>query len=137
MASFDLEHCVHQADAGPGGTMMFHRYFHVTNALIETWFAHGLGLPFPRIFAESVNAIPLLSVEGTVIEPSVLGDRLNFALTIERLGSKSLTVIINANCEDEPRFVSRQAMAWTTRQPVIRAALIPDWLRARMEPFVA
>jgi 4-hydroxybenzoyl-CoA thioesterase len=137
MASFDLDHCVRQADAGPGGTMMFPRYFHVTNALIESWFAHGLGLPFPRLFAERVNAIPLLSVEGTVMEPSVLGDRLTFALTIERLGNKSLTVKISADCDDEPRFVSRQAMAWTTRQPVIRAAPIPDWLRERMTPFVA
>ena len=106
------------------------------NKVIEDWFAHGLGLPFRRMHLEEHVGVPAISVEAVFENPSRLGDVLEYALTVRRLGTKSATIDIAATCDGEPRLNARQVIAYTTTRPAINAIAIPDDLRNRMAAFI-
>jgi 4-hydroxybenzoyl-CoA thioesterase len=125
------------ADTDPAGIVYFPRYFVMTNDLVEEWFADALRLPYRKIFEEGVRAVPLLRVEAEFPAPSRLGDLLDFSLAVARLGTKSFSLTITAQCAAETRLTTRQASAWARRDGGgLRAETIPPEVRARMEEFL-
>ena len=136
MAAFEMDIPVRFSDTDPAGIVFYPRYFEMMNKVIEDWFAHGLGLPFRRMHLEDNMGVPAVSVEAVFENPSRLGDILAFALTVRRIGTKSVTVDLAATCDGEPRVNARQVIAFTTIKPVVSAVAIPGAVRERMTAFI-
>ena len=137
MALFHMPRRIRFADTDPAGIVYFPRYFVMTNDLVEEWFADALDLPYRKIFADGIQAVPLLNVTATFPAPSRLGDMLDFVLAVSRLGKKSFSVRITARCGEETRLTSDQSSAWTRRDGgVLKAEAIPPEMRARMGRFL-
>ena len=137
MALFHMSRRVRFADTDPAGMVYFPRYFVMTNDLIEAWFAEALDLPYRKIFAQGVRAVPLLHVEAKFPAPSRLGEMLDFTLAVRRLGNKSFTLKIEAHCGAEARLTTNQSIAWARRDGgAVRAEAIPPEMRARMRDFL-
>jgi 4-hydroxybenzoyl-CoA thioesterase len=137
MTQYRTSRRVRFADTDPAGIVYFPRYFVMTNDLVEEWFADALDLPYRKIFEEGVRAVPLLNVKAAFPAPSRLGDLLDFTLAVSRIGAKSFSVLIEAECAGEMRLVSDQTSAWARRDGgAIRAEAIPPEVRARMEKYL-
>lgn len=136
MAVFTRDVVVRFAHTDVAGIVFYPRYFEMMNDLVEDWFASALGRSFKEIYASEKDGVPLLQVEASFPKPSRLGDVLGFALRVERLGKSAFTLAITAHCDGEERVSSRQVIVWIARGDPVRAAPIPDDVRARIAPFV-
>ena len=137
MAAFSLEIPVRFGDTDPAGIVFYPRYFEMISRLIEDWFARGLRHDFRRLHMVDGRGIPTVELTAAFSNPSRLGDVLSFALTVERIGNKSVTLNVRATCDGEERLRSRQTVVYASTGDTVRAEPLPDDLRAAMANFLA
>jgi 4-hydroxybenzoyl-CoA thioesterase len=119
----EFNHC------DPAGIVFYPRYFEMTNSICENFFREIAGHPFERMVAEG-NAVPIVRVESEFRAPSRLGDLIDWALDVERLGASSVTFRLVARCQDQPRLTARVTQVWIGADH--RPARWPDALRAAL-----
>lgn len=123
----EFNHC------DPAGIVFYPRYFELINSVIENYFADVAGYSFARIHLEGRgNAVPAVSLAAEFLAPSRLGDQVEFALEVERLGGTSLTLSITGSCNSEPRLKTRITVVWTEN---MKAAPWPHPIRQRIEEY--
>lgn len=85
------------------GIIFYPRYFEGLNATIEDWLDDA-GIGFGDMIARHGLGTPLVSVEAEFVRPSLLGDMLEYRLTVARIGSSSITFDIEVACGEEVRM---------------------------------
>ena len=125
----EFNHC------DPAGIVFYPRYFEMTNAAVESLFRDGLGHPFARFVAEGAG-VPTARIEVDFRAPSRLGDRLDLAVDVLRLGRSSVTFRIAATGGDGvQRFEGRFTLVHTGAGG--RPAAWPETLRAGLAAHLA
>jgi len=135
MAVFWRDIPVHFSDTDPAGIIFYPRYFEMTSALIEDWFAEELGYPFDALHQGMEFGVPTLSLDVSFSAASRIADLLRFTLTVEKLGKSSFTLAIKAVCGDEERLAMQQVLVFAALGGKVKPVPIPKDLRARMESF--
>lgn len=115
----------------PAGIVFYPRYFEMINDCVEAFFDAVLGCPFESL--HGTGAVPTVALETTFPAKSRHGDRLDLALTCERVGRTSLGLKIAATCGGETRFTSRSTLVFVDASG--RPAPWPDAVRARLAEF--
>jgi len=136
MAVFERDIQVRFAHCDPAGIIFYPRYFEIINGVIEDWCAEGLGYPFRRMHMEGRHGVPIVSMEVVFENPSRLGDMLRFTVAVKRLGNKSVTLDIAADCDDEPRMRCRQVLVHSAMGRDVRAEAWPADVKLRMAEFL-
>ena len=125
------------SDCDPAGIVFYPQYFVMLNGLVEDWVNEGLGLGYHTLVAERRIGLPTVKLEADFRAVSRMGDRVVLGLSVERLGSRSMTLMLR--CFDaaagELRMQARQVLV-TTSLESHRAVAIPDDLRAAAGFFV-
>lgn len=119
----------------PAGIMFFPRYFELANDTVEHWFGNPLGVSFKVLHETMRLSVPTARFEADFRAPSRLGDWIDIALSIERLGNSSATLRILMSCKGQERFDGRQVIVLTDGK-TLKSKPWPDRLRAKMEKFV-
>lgn len=119
-----FQHC------DPAGIVFYPRFFEMLNATVEDWFA-GLGMPFARMHGPLNHGVPTAAISVSFHRPARLGEVLDIALRLVRLGRMSAGLAMAARCGDELRFEARSTLVWVDMASG-RPAPWPDDLRARM-----
>jgi 4-hydroxybenzoyl-CoA thioesterase len=96
-----FQHC------DPAGIVFYPRYVEMLNATVEDWFAEVVGTSFDEIHVTNRTAIPVVSLSIDFRQVSRLGEILSFALAVDRIGKTSVTLLINAESNDEVRLEAR------------------------------
>lgn len=104
-----FQHC------DPAGIVFYPRYVEMINATVEDWF-DSIGLGFADIHGRLNTAIPAVSLAVDFRAPSRIGETLVFALTVERIGTTSVGLRIEARHRDELRFTSRLTLVHTSKE---------------------
>ncbi|HVJ73476.1 MAG TPA: thioesterase family protein [Kofleriaceae bacterium] len=120
----------------PAGIVFYPQYFVLMNELVEDWFDQGLGVDFGGYHARDRLGVPMARIECEFAAPSGVGDRLAFALVVERLGNASITLRVSATCAGEERVRARLVLVQASLE-TRRAVPLSDDLRARMARYVA
>ncbi|KAA0693771.1 acyl-CoA thioesterase [Neorhizobium sp. P12A] len=94
---FQRQELVRFQHCDPAGIVFYPRYVEMINATIEDWFAQAVGTDFAKIHGELKSAIPVVSLKIDFHAPSRLGERLDFNLAIEKLGSTSIKIHVSAS----------------------------------------
>ena len=92
----------------PAGIVFYPRYFEMLNDAAEALFREALDWPFEIMHHDSGAPTVALNVEFKA--PSRHGDLLALNMTVEKLGTSSLTLQTLATCGDEIRFTSQHTM---------------------------
>ena len=121
-----------QCDAA--GIVFFPRYFEMLNETIEDWFAEGLGVSFGDIHQVEGRSVPTAALQARFAHPSRLEDRLEFALTVERIGRTSCTLRHTVRCGDDLRFECGQTLVNVGRD--LRPEPWPEPMRDRMQTYL-
>lgn len=121
-----FQHC------DPAGIVFYPRYFEMINAVIEEWFEAGLGVSFADLVGPRRAGVPTARIEATFHAPSRLGDLLDFALEVTRLGGASLDIAVRASAGGEARLTCTATLVHVDRDS-LRAVRWPDDLRARLD----
>ena len=135
MALFSREVAVHFSDTDPAGILFYPRYFEMTSALIEDWFAEELQHPFNEMHHGQGFGVPTLSLDVSFSAASRIADVLCLTLGVAHLGKSTFTLDIGAACGGEERFKLRQVLVYAALGDAVKPKPLPASLRARMERF--
>ncbi|MBS0339424.1 MAG: acyl-CoA thioesterase [Proteobacteria bacterium] len=117
-AAFKRERLIRFSDCDPAGIVFYPQYFVMFNGLVEDWVDEGLGIGFRRLVIERQTGLPTVRLEADFRAVSKMGDRVELALGVERLGSRSIT--LNSRCtgveDGELRMQMRQVLVCTSLQ---------------------
>lgn len=125
------EQPVRFSQCDPAGIVYFARYFDMMNSAVEDWFGEALGLPYATLIGPRRIGLGYGHAEADFLRPARMGDRLAFAILVERIGGASLGLAIHAYRDAEAVFASRPVIV-TTSIVEARPTPIPDDLRAAL-----
>lgn len=101
MSPFNYRQKVLFQHCDPAGMVFYPRYYEMLNATVEAWFDQIIKMDFFKLHSEMQAGIPTVSVDTQFTKPSYLGDQLTFSLMPIRLGTSSVTLRIDAYCDEE------------------------------------
>jgi 4-hydroxybenzoyl-CoA thioesterase len=113
LSDFALQQKVRFQHCDPAGIVFYPRYFEMTNATVEEWFAQRLGVPFETLHGALGAAVPTASISVDFLAPSRLGDVLEFRLRPTRIGRSSVGLSIEAYCGAERRLTMESTLVFT------------------------
>ena len=108
-------------DVDPAGIVFYPRYFEMLNRAVEAWFADGLGATFASLHLDRKLGVPTVAIASTFTAPSRLGDELDIAIEVEKLGRTSCQVRYDVSCGEEARLSATGTlvcMDLTTHRPI-------------------
>jgi 4-hydroxybenzoyl-CoA thioesterase len=129
-AEFQRARMIRFSDCDPAGIVFYPQYFVMLNGLVEDWVSEGLGIGYHALIAERRIGLPTVRLEADFRAVSRMGDQVMLGLAVERLGSRSMTLVLR--CFDpvsgELRMQVKQVLV-TTSLESHRAVEIPQDLR--------
>ncbi len=131
---FAVDRLVRFSHCDPGGIVYFPRYFDLMNATVEDWFYQRLGLDYAGRLMADGQGLPTVHAECDFVRPSLMGEILSWALTVEKIGNSSMTVEITASCDGEDRLRATLVLVATSLK-THRPIPIPDDLRQAVETY--
>ena len=133
---FERPQTIRFSHCDPAGIVFFPHYLVMLNDLNEDWFAHLLDAPYADLVGRRRIGLPTVSLQCDFSAISRMGENVTLGLTVERLGTKSITLRHGCRLGDEARMRVRQVIV-TTDLDSHRAIDIPADLRAAIARFMA
>jgi 4-hydroxybenzoyl-CoA thioesterase len=112
----------------PAGIVYFPRAFDILNGVVEDWFTFGLGIDYRDVIMGRKIGLGYAHAECDFARPASMGDVLRFSVGVERIGTKSLSLVILAARDGAEMFKASLVIVATdlTRHVSIP---IPDDIR--------
>lgn len=121
------------SDCDPAGIVFYPQYFVMFNGLVEDWVEEGLGVGYRHLIIERRIGLPTVRVEADFRAVSQMGDQVQLCLTVERLGTRSMTLQLQCvGAQGEIRMQMRQVLV-TTSLLDYQSVDIPSDLRSAIE----
>ena len=130
-SEFRRARLIRLSDCDPAGIVFYPQYFVMLNGLVEDWVNEGLGLSYHGLVAVRRIGLPTVKLEADFRAVSRMGDQVTLGLTVQRLGSRSMTLLVRCfePATGELRMQMQQVLV-TTSLETHRAVAIPDDMRA-------
>lgn len=133
--SFTTERKIRFSHCDPAGIVYFVNFFDMVSGAVEDWFGEALGWTFNDMHIRRRVGFPIVSTGCEFFKPCRLGDRLELALAIAKLGRSSIEFEVTGRVAGEEKFRARHKVAMMSLDTQ-RALPIPMDLREKMQPFV-
>ncbi|MFN0114729.1 MAG: acyl-CoA thioesterase [Paracoccaceae bacterium] len=95
----------------PAGIVFYPRYFEMMNSVAENFFRDVADYPFERMMAAG-HGVPTARVEVDFRAPSRLGEVLDWALTVRRVGRSSVSFAVAAHGGGALRLEGTLVVVW-------------------------
>ncbi|MBX3645924.1 MAG: acyl-CoA thioesterase [Rubrivivax sp.] len=122
------------AHCDPAGIVFFPQYLVMLNNLVEDWVSEALQLPYAELIGARRTGLPTVSLQCEFTAVSRMGEDVTMGLSLERIGTRSITLLAGCRRGDELRMRVRQVLVVTSLD-THRAIDIPADLRAALERF--
>jgi 4-hydroxybenzoyl-CoA thioesterase len=129
-AVFRQRVAVHFSHCDPAGIVFFPQYFVMLNNLVETWFTQALEIDYADLLGNRRVGLPTVSLQSEFLAPSRMGETIELALRVTRVGQKSITLSVACNGESKLRFRLMQVLVTTSLTDHRAMAIPPDLLAA-------
>ena len=133
--SFTRSVQVRFGDCDPAGIVFYPRYFEMFNNLVEDWCAYGLGTSFQELIQVRELGLPAVSINTDFAATSKLGDELRAELSVQKIGSSSITAAIQLLGSDGGVRVRATLVLVLMDLKKACATPIPDAMRERIAQF--
>ena len=124
------------AHCDPAGIVFFPQYLVMVNNLVEDWVSEGLRVPYAELIGRRRTGLPTVSLNCEFTAVSRMGEDVVMGLSLEQVGTKSITLQHGCRRGDELRMRVRQVLVFTNLD-THRAIDIPADLCAAMAAFTA
>jgi len=118
----------------PAGIVYFARYFDILNGVVEDWFCQELQIDYHEMIGPRRIGLGYVSAKADFAKPSFMGDQLECAIVVQRIGRSSLTLDIHASRGADPVLFA-QFVIVTTSLETHQSIPLPDDLRAALERY--
>lgn len=123
----------------PARIVFYPRYVEMVNDCIESFCEEGLLWPFEDIVqgklgdTKAGGGVPTAALELEFLAPSLLGDQLDIALSVTRIGRSSMGFRFETTCGGELRFRAASTVVLTDMEG--RPTPWPEEIRGRASAF--
>ena len=118
----------------PGGFVFFPRYFEMLQAAVEDWFNYGLEVSYAGLIASGFG-LPTAQTECEFFKPSRLGEIIELAVILDRLGNSSMTVRFVGSVDGEERVRAKSVLVLISLEEG-RPRPIEGELRAKLTAYM-
>mgnify|MGYP000432666423 CR=1 FL=1 len=115
----------------PAGIVYYPHYCDMSNGVVEAFFDDCVGASFQAMRSDFGVVTPLRNIEADFIAPCRIGDKLDLALTLLRVGRTSLRIVIDGSVEGSPRLSAKLAIVFVSARDG-RAVAPPPAVLARL-----
>ena len=133
-APFSYRTTVRFSHTDPSATVYFPRFFEFVQAAAEDWFTIGLGIPFADMIRERGMGQPTAHLECDFTAPSFLGDVLDIAVYLVKIGHSSFELKFIGEAGGEPRFMARSVQVMVSFEDG-KPIPLPHDIRTAMEAY--
>ncbi|MBD8473193.1 acyl-CoA thioesterase [Pseudomonas sp. CFBP 8770] len=127
---FEKSHKIRFAECDPAGIVFYPQYFVMFNNLLEAWVDDLLpGVGFAGYIGKLKFGMPSVRIEADFKSVSKMGDQVVLTLEVLRLGSKSITLLLQCVSPDGEVRVSVTQVLVTTSLVTHKAIEVPDVIR--------
>lgn len=137
---FSIQYPIRFTHTDPAGFVFFPRYFEMLQAVTEDWFTHRLGIKFADLVMKERVGQPTAQTECQFVKPCRLGESLNIALILERIGNSSMTIHYIGTVDGEVRVRAKSIQVMVnmdTGRPVEFSAILRERLEAYLEEVIS
>ena len=120
----------------PAGIVYYPHYFDMFNGVVEDFFDDCVGASFQAMRSEFGVVTPLRNIEADFIAPCRIGDKLDLALTLVKVGRTSLRILIDGTVSGSPRLAAKLAIVFVSAGDG-RAVEPPPPVQARLKELAA
>ena len=120
----------------PAGIVYYPHYFDMFNGVVEDFFDDCVGASFQAMRSDFGVVTPLRNIEADFIAPCRIGDKLDLALTLMRVGRTSLRIVIDGSVDGSPRLSAKLAIVFVSAKDGCAVAP-PDPIVARLKDLAA
>ncbi len=135
MPAFITQKLIRFQHCDPAGIVFFPQYFLLFNEVVEDWFTQALGVDWRQFHIDEKQGFPVKKTATEFFSPSVIGDVLDCALEITRLGRSSVELAIRITCHDDLRALVAETRIQTSTIEHRSKPLAPE-LRKKMARFL-
>lgn len=118
----------------PAGIVYFARYFDMLNGVVEDWFCQELQIDYHEMIGSRRVGLGYVSANADFAKTSRMGDRLECAVVVDRIGRSSITLHIHVSRDAEKVLLARLVIV-TTSLTTHQSIAIPDDLRTALERY--
>jgi 4-hydroxybenzoyl-CoA thioesterase len=120
----------------PAGIVFFPRFLVLLNDHIEDWFNECLRIDYAELINGRKMGLPTVRLECDFVSPAPFGTAIEWQLSVERIGTSSIALIVEGWAESARRFRLRTVLVATGGHQGSSMPL-PDDLRSALERFCA
>lgn len=131
--SFVKRATVRFAHVDAAGIVFYPRYFEMVNAALEDFFAQVIGVDFRVLHVDRRIGVPTVKLDSEFMAPSRLGELLDIAVTVERVGGSSATLRYDFSCAGTARLMVRCVIVCMDLNSATSAPW-PAEIRERLSP---
>jgi len=118
----------------PAGYVFFPRFFEMFQACVEDWFNSGLQVDYAKQILEHGVGLPTAHTECDFAKPCKLGEKIEFSLSVEKVGNSSISIIFIGRVAGEDRLHAKSVLvAISTKDG--RPVPISDSLREKLMEY--
>ena len=118
----------------PAGIVFFPRYMVQLNDLIEDWFNEALQIDYADFVMVRGMGLPTVRLECDFVSPGAFGSSIEWRLSVARIGTSSITLVVQGWAEETERFRLRTVLVATSGHQGGSTPL-PDDLRQALLRF--
>jgi 4-hydroxybenzoyl-CoA thioesterase len=119
----------------PAGIVFFPQYLVMLNDHVEDWVSEGLGIPYTLLIGARRTGLPTVRLECDFRAISRMGEAVTYALRVERLGTRSLTLATEVRGPARDLRAAFVQVLVSTDLDTHRAVELPADLRAAAAEF--
>ena len=110
---FVRERRIRFSDCDPAGIVFYPQYLVMFNGLVEDWFTERLGVSYAALLGHRRIGLPIVRLECDFRAVGRMGDDVQLGLTVERVGTRSITLNLECRASQALRVSSRQVLVFT------------------------
>jgi 4-hydroxybenzoyl-CoA thioesterase len=118
----------------PANIVYFASHFDILNGVVEDWFTHALGLPYPDLIVKRRIGLGYAHAACDFRVPARMGDILTYTVAVERIGTKSLPLRIVARL-GHAEVLSASLVIVSTDLDQGTSIALPDDIRAAVRAY--
>ncbi len=120
----------------PAGIVYTPEYLNLFNGVIEDWYGEALGLPYHELVGKRRTGLGYAHVSVDFATPSSMGDVLDVAVIVHRIGRASATLVVHS-FKNGIECVRATFVTVTTSLIDHKAIAVPDDLRFALISYQA
>ena len=120
----------------PAGIVYTPEYLNLFNGVIEEWYGAELGIPYHELVGKRRTGLGYAHVSADFAKPSSMGDVLDVAVMVRKIGRSSVTLMVHA-FKDGAECVRATFVTVTTSLLDHQAIALPNDLRLALSSYRA